>query len=141
MFEVKDFEFFRHQILQLHNKNQSLYEFKKYLSNTENYTLNLEQDVLEFHNDPDDECWDTFKEWVETLLEYDVVETTYDIDDDHVRIHKRVSKIDNKYFYSEYDPHYGSTYEIQEVFPTEVTVRTFKFLNGFLTNDELDIIE
>jgi hypothetical protein len=141
MFEVKDFEFFREQILQLDTNYQSSYEFKDYLKNTENYTLDLKQDILEFHNDPNDEYWDTFKECVEELLYDGVVETTYDIDDDHVRIYKRVSKVGEKYFYSEYDPHYGHTDEIQEVFPEKVTVQAFKFPSGFLTNDELDIIE
>ena len=140
MFEVKDFEFFRHQILQLDNKNQSLYEFKKFLKDTQNYTLNLEQDVLEFHNDLDDEYWDMFKEWVETLLEYDVVETTYDIDDDYIRLYKRVSKVGDKHFYSEYDPNYGNVDDIVEVLPTEVTINAFKFSDEFLTNNELDIV-
>jgi hypothetical protein len=141
MFEVKDFEFFRYQILQLNDKNEVLYQLQDYLKNEENYTLNLEEDTLEFHNDSNDEYWDMFKEYVEELLYNDIVETTYDIDDDHIILYKRVSKVGEKYFYSEYCPHYGQTDEIQKVFPTEVNINAFKFSNGFLTNDELDIVE
>lgn len=146
MFDVKDFEFFKNHILSLNNHNGNyvdLEDLQEFLKHEENFQSIEESagDSLAFDNDPDGKYWDIFKEWVIDVLNKDIVEITYEIDDEYLRLYKRVSQVGEKYFYSEYTPNYGGIDEIQEVFPTYVTVQAFKFPSGFVTNDELDIIE
>ena len=146
MFDDEDFEFFKNHILSLNSFNGKYVDLKdlqEFLKHEENFQSIEESagDSLAFDNDPDGKYWDIFKEWVIDVLNKDIVETTYDTDDDNITLYKNVCRVGEKYFYFESDSHYGSTDEIQEVFPEKVTVQAFKFSSGFLTNDELDIIE
>lgn len=84
--------------------------------------------------------WNKFQKELFNFVLSDIVETTYECDDYYVTRYNDIFKIKNRFFYCSrlpYNGEYDDNDDIQkfeEVFPIEIKIQSYKFLDGSLTN-------
>lgn len=132
---AEQFLFFKNYIL---TKNRCDDILKEMLLDESNYTI--DEDTLHINSD---EFWENFVEELNKyVLQDNIVETTYEFENEFEYNCNYVSKVRERYFYHTNSYVYGFLHDtFSEVFPVKVKIKAYKFSDGCLTNDTLEIIE
>lgn len=134
--EKQLFEFFRNYMINEENTHIDK-DLKTLLKNEVNYSFN-EDNEIEFISDDLEERF--YNEYYE-ILNASVIRINFEVDDDCVIKHSRISSVEDKFFYSEYYPNDGGIDEVEEVFENNIIIKSYFNSAGFCFEDDAEILE